>query len=102
MTRIVSAFSAAALLALALSGAAVAQTDHSGHGTTADQTAAPPADSTAAYKAANEIYDRNAASNPKFKKLYDSYKAFRGEEYLWFQVAEYAFDTYMIRARTRG
>lgn len=54
MTRIVSAFSAAALLALALSGAAVAQTDHSGHGTTADQTAAPPADSTAAYKAAND------------------------------------------------
>ncbi|MGO4572564.1 TRAP transporter substrate-binding protein [Microvirga sp. 2TAF3] len=56
----------------------------------------------AAYKAANEIYDELSASNPNFKKLYDSYKAFRGEEYLWFQVAEYAYDNFMIRARARG
>ena len=56
----------------------------------------------AAYKAANEIYDELSATNPAFKKLYDSYKAFRGEEYLWFQVAEYAYDTFMIRARARG
>ena len=27
--------------------------------------------------------------------------AFRGDQYLWWQVAEYGFDTYMIRARTR-
>jgi hypothetical protein len=25
--------------------------------------------------------------------------AFRGDEYLWWQVAEYAFDTFQIRAR---
>ncbi|MDF2688010.1 MAG: transporter substrate-binding protein, partial [Microvirga sp.] len=56
----------------------------------------------AAYKAANEVYDETSAKNADFKKLYDSYKAFRGEEYLWFQVAEYAFDTFMIRARARG
>jgi len=56
----------------------------------------------AAYKAANEIYDEISANNPDFKKIYDSYKAFRGEEYLWFQVAEYAYDTFMIRARARG
>ncbi|RDI59519.1 TRAP transporter substrate-binding protein [Microvirga subterranea] len=56
----------------------------------------------AAYKAANEIYDDLSAKNPDFKKIYDSYKAFRGEEYLWFQVAEYAYDTFMIRARARG
>ena len=29
-------------------------------------------------------------------------KGFRNEEYLWFQVAEYAYDTFMIRARARG
>ena len=29
-------------------------------------------------------------------------RAFRGEEYLWFQVAEYTFDNFMIRARARG
>ncbi len=56
----------------------------------------------AAYKAANEIYDDISAKNADFKKIYDSYKAFRNEEYLWFQVAEYAYDTFMIRARARG
>jgi TRAP-type mannitol/chloroaromatic compound transport system substrate-binding protein len=56
----------------------------------------------AAYKASNEVYDEISAKNPEFKKIYDSYKAFRGEEYLWFQVAEYAYDTFMIRARARG
>ena len=56
----------------------------------------------AAYKAANEVYDETSAKNADFKKLYDSYKAFRNEEYLWFQVAEYAYDTFMIRARARG
>jgi hypothetical protein len=28
--------------------------------------------------------------------------AFRGEQYLWWQVAEYGYDSYMIRARTRS
>ena len=27
---------------------------------------------------------------------------FRNEEYLWFQVAEYAYDTFMIRSRASG
>ncbi|MEE1611848.1 TRAP transporter substrate-binding protein [Microvirga sp. CF3016] len=56
----------------------------------------------AAYKAANEVYDEISAKNADFKKIYDSYRAFRNEEYLWFQVAEYAYDTFMIRARARG
>jgi TRAP-type mannitol/chloroaromatic compound transport system substrate-binding protein len=56
----------------------------------------------AAYKATNEVYAEISAQNADFKKIIDSIRAFRNEEYLWFQVAEYAFDTYMIRARTRG
>ncbi|MBB4039473.1 TRAP-type mannitol/chloroaromatic compound transport system substrate-binding protein [Microvirga flocculans] len=56
----------------------------------------------AAYKATNEVYAEISAQNADFKKIVDSIRAFRNEEYLWFQVAEYAFDTYMIRARTRG
>jgi hypothetical protein len=28
--------------------------------------------------------------------------AFRGDQYLWWQVAEYGFDSFMIRARTRS
>ena len=56
----------------------------------------------AAYKAANEVYDDVSSKNADFKKIYESVRAFRGEEYLWFQVAEYAFDNFMIRARARG
>ncbi len=56
----------------------------------------------AANKAANEVYDEVSAKNADFKKIYDSVRGFRNEEYLWFQVAEYAYDTFMIRARARG
>jgi TRAP-type mannitol/chloroaromatic compound transport system substrate-binding protein len=56
----------------------------------------------AAYKAANEIYDELSAANPDWKRIYDGYRAFRSEEYLWWQVAEYTFDNFMIRARARG
>jgi TRAP-type mannitol/chloroaromatic compound transport system substrate-binding protein len=56
----------------------------------------------AAYKAANEVYDEVSGKNADFKKIYESVRGFRNEEYLWFQVAEYAFDTFMIRARARG
>jgi TRAP-type mannitol/chloroaromatic compound transport system substrate-binding protein len=56
----------------------------------------------AAYKAATEVYAEISASNPDFKKVYESMVAFRGEEYLWWQVAEYTYDTFMIRARSRG
>ena len=28
--------------------------------------------------------------------------AYRNDEYLWFQVAEFTYDNFMIRARARG
>ncbi len=28
--------------------------------------------------------------------------AFRGDQYLWWQVAEYTYDNFMIRSRTRA
>jgi TRAP-type mannitol/chloroaromatic compound transport system substrate-binding protein len=56
----------------------------------------------AALKASNEINAEVAASNPDFKKIYESQVAFRNEEYLWWQVAEYTYDTFMIRARMHG
>jgi TRAP-type mannitol/chloroaromatic compound transport system substrate-binding protein len=56
----------------------------------------------ACFKAANELYDELSAKNQDFKKIYDAYRAFRNEEYLWFQVAEYSYDTFMIRARSRS
>ena len=56
----------------------------------------------ASFKAAHELYDELSGKNPEFKKMHDSLRAFRGEEYLWWQVAEYTFDNFMIRNRTRG
>jgi TRAP-type mannitol/chloroaromatic compound transport system substrate-binding protein len=56
----------------------------------------------ACYKAANEVYAEESAKNPEFKKFYDSIAAYRADQYLWWQVAEYSFDTFQIRARSRG
>ena len=56
----------------------------------------------ASYKAAGELYTEISARNPDFKKVHDHMMAFRADQYLWWQVAEYNFDTFMIRARARG
>lgn len=56
----------------------------------------------ASYKASNEVYEEISAKNADFKKVWDSMRSFRNEEYLWFQVAEYTYDNFMIRARARG
>src|SRR3954465_2687551 len=37
----------------------------------------------ASLKASNETYDELSAKNPDWKKVYESYRAFRSEEYLW-------------------
>jgi len=51
----------------------------------------------ACFNAANELYAETIAKNPKFKKVYDSWKPFRNEEVLWFRVAENTFDNFMAR-----
>ncbi len=55
-----------------------------------------------ACKAANEVYADISANNADFKKIYDNMVAFRSDEYLWWQVAEFTYDSSMIRARTRS
>jgi TRAP-type mannitol/chloroaromatic compound transport system substrate-binding protein len=66
------------------------------------QLRAFPQDSLeACYKAANEIYADLSKTNPMFKKLYDSLVPFRSDSYLWMQVAEFGFDNFMIRMRTK-
>ncbi|MCA0187290.1 MAG: ABC transporter substrate-binding protein, partial [Proteobacteria bacterium] len=54
----------------------------------------------AAFKAANELYEETAASNPKFKKIYEAWKKFRDEQLQWFAVAENRFDNFMQAARS--
>ena len=56
----------------------------------------------AAYKAANEVYAETSADNPEFKTLYESLKPFRDDGFLWWQVAEYSFDTFSIRSRAKA
>ena len=56
---------------------------------------------TACAKAAEELYAETSAKNADFKKLYDSLAPFRNEQYLWWQVAEYTFDGFMIRNRAK-
>jgi TRAP-type mannitol/chloroaromatic compound transport system substrate-binding protein len=56
----------------------------------------------ACLKASNEVNAETSASNPDFKKIYDSQMEFRNDENLWWQVAEYSYETFMIRARAKG
>ena len=55
----------------------------------------------ACLKASNEVNKETSAVNPSYKKVWDSISAFRGDEYLWWQVAEYGYDSFMIRNRAK-
>ncbi len=55
----------------------------------------------ASLKASNEVNAETSAVNPDFKKIYENLIAFKNEEYLWWQVADYTYDTFMIRTRPR-
>jgi TRAP-type mannitol/chloroaromatic compound transport system substrate-binding protein len=56
----------------------------------------------ACLKSSNELYAEISAKNADFKKVWDNMLAFRNDEYLWWQVAEYSYDTFMIRTRPRA
>lgn len=53
-----------------------------------------------AHKAATDVCDEIAATNARFKKVYEPWKKFRDEEILWFRVAEQHFDQFMAVAST--
>jgi len=46
-------------------------------------------------KAAYDLYDQIATTNPRFKKVYEAWKPFLEEERLWFRVAENGFDSFV-------
>ena len=54
------------------------------------------------YKAALETYAEISATNPAFKKIYDSQQAFKKDAYLWAQIAEYSYDTFMMIQQRNG
>jgi len=55
----------------------------------------------ACLKASQEVNAETSAANPDYKKVWDSILAFRNDEYLWWQVAEFGYDNFMIRTATR-
>ncbi len=56
----------------------------------------------ACFNASNQVFDEIAAKNADFKKVYEAMKAVRGPDYLWFQIAEATYDTYMMIQQRKG
>lgn len=56
----------------------------------------------ACYEATNQVYSEIEATNAEFKTMWDSIKAFRKQWYLWQQVAEYNYDTFMMIQQRKG
>jgi len=55
----------------------------------------------ACLKASNEVNAETSAANADYKKILESQFAFRNDENLWWQVAEYSYETFMIRTRPK-
>jgi TRAP-type mannitol/chloroaromatic compound transport system substrate-binding protein len=51
----------------------------------------------ACYAKTNDVYAETMAKNPRFKKIYETWKPFRAEEVLWFRVVENTLDNFMAR-----
>src|SRR5436305_2537427 len=49
----------------------------------------------ACLKASHEVNTETSAANPDYKKVWDAIQAFRTDEYLWWQVAEFGYDNFM-------
>lgn len=62
----------------------------------------PPEVLEAFFNAANEVYAELDATNPEWKKIWDSIKAFRNDWYLYNQTAEYTYDTFMMIQQRGG
>jgi TRAP-type mannitol/chloroaromatic compound transport system substrate-binding protein len=56
----------------------------------------------ASYSAAKETYAEISANNANFKKIYDDQLAFKKDAYLWMQLSEYTFDTFMMIQQRSG
>ncbi|NBP19747.1 MAG: ABC transporter substrate-binding protein, partial [Burkholderiaceae bacterium] len=55
----------------------------------------------AAQTAAFDLYEEEAAKNPSFKKIYEPWKKFRAEQFLWVRVAEKSLIDFMLANPTK-
>ncbi len=56
----------------------------------------------ASYEAAKETYTEISGENAMFKKIYDQQLEFKKDAYLWMQLSEYTFDTFMMIQQRAG
>ncbi|MBI1418353.1 MAG: twin-arginine translocation signal domain-containing protein [Limimaricola sp.] len=56
----------------------------------------------AAFDASRQIYADISATNATFKELWESQKVAMEEGFLWEQIAEYNYDTFMMRMQQAG
>jgi len=56
----------------------------------------------ACLKASNEVNEETSAKNADYKKILANLESFRNDQYLWWQVAEYSYDSFMIRNRRKS
>lgn len=54
------------------------------------------------YTAATDVYSEISAKNAEFKKLYEAMSAVRRDGYLWTQIADGTFDTFMMMQSRAG
>ncbi len=55
----------------------------------------------ACHAATKSLWSEISAENPQFKSIIENLQQFKDDQYLWWQVAEYGFDSYMLRARLK-
>ena len=51
--------------------------------------------------AAFQLYDELSEKSPHWKRIYPGWKKFRDDQYLWFRVAEYGFDSFAYTPRKK-
>jgi TRAP-type mannitol/chloroaromatic compound transport system substrate-binding protein len=56
----------------------------------------------ACHKAATELYQETSDKNADFKKIYEAVKSYWADQALWWQVAEYSMDSYMVAMRRKS
>ena len=49
----------------------------------------------AALQAAYELYEDESAKNPAWKKIYQPWKKFRSDQFLWHRVQEFAYESFV-------
>lgn len=52
----------------------------------------------ACFKATGELWRELSDKNGEFKKAIEAMESYRGDQNLWWQVAEYSFDSFMVRS----